>query len=111
MLIPQLRADGQRTEEPKTSPVRRKIRPCQRAVRFRNQRPSWIGVPPHGNVFSIRPERLWIGCTDECAESDTKDSAYHVSGREHDGVCAVLQRCFRHILRELMVGYQMLFSP
>jgi hypothetical protein len=31
MLIPQLRADGQRTKEPKTSPVRRKIRPCQLA--------------------------------------------------------------------------------
>src|SRR5258708_1368857 len=75
MLIPQLRADGQRTEEPKTSPVRRKIRPGQRLVRFRNQRPPWIVLPPHGNVFWIRPERLWIGCTDECAESDREDSA------------------------------------
>jgi hypothetical protein len=65
MLTPELRGDGQRTEERKTSPVRRKIGPCQRTVYLRNQRRSRISVPPRENVFSIRPERFWIRCADK----------------------------------------------
>src|SRR6516164_7682723 len=73
MLILQFRANGQRSEEPKTAPVRCEIRPSKMTINLSYQGCTRIGPPAREHVLSVSPEIFGIGYTNECAECYSKD--------------------------------------
>lgn len=78
-LIPQIGANGYRTEESHTAPSGGKVRPDQLTVKLRCKGGSWVSAPAGTRIVKIRPKLLWLGCAEERAECEGDDAS---GGRE-----------------------------
>ncbi len=72
--IPQIRADGERTEQPDAAPVDEAVRADKLPRQLRGQHRAWIGPPARADDVGLPPEGHRIGQPDEGAEGDPEDA-------------------------------------